>query len=767
MNGPRISLAPCGVSLLLATMAVLVCVSRGADVVSAQGTPKLDFARDIQPLLKESCYGCHGPAQQLGGFRFDQRSSVRKVRGRLQAGSSATSTVYLRVSGTEFGPQMPPTGALQAEQIAVIKDWIDQGAPWPDELAGDDAAPPPPDPTATRLIETLRGGDRQSFATIISEQPHAIDRRAAGGATPLMYAASYADATAVRSLLDRGADVNAANEAGATALMWAVGDEHVTRLLLDYGADVNAMSLQGQTPLSIAAGRFGSSTVVKLLLDYGASPAMPAGPGAVQSSSGIGLALIRAADSGDAAVFRMLVQRGADLKAAGALGLVLAARSNCGTCVEMLLAAVPQAGLNRALVALAPIGDQPLLARLIDRGADVNARLTNVRRDMAGRTPLMLAASSDRIPIEVVRMLIARGADSNARGPAGETALDLARRHGETVVVDALLEAGATPGRGFPTATVTAKPAASVQAALERTIPLLQRSDVTFVQKAGCLSCHNNTLTAMTLATARAHRVPLDEGIAREQRKAISAVVEGRRDLSLLGSEIAITAGNILTSLAADDYAADITTDAMASFLKGRQMADGRWRDVFVDHRPPIQTSDIDVTAVAIRALRVYAPKQRRAEYDTAIQRGITWLLGVEPRTTDGRALQLLGLMWGGVDPKHEGVRAAARALLAEQRSDGGWGQLPTLASDAYAAGQAMVALKESGALGVTDAAYQRGVRYLLTTQLEDGSWYVKTRSLAFQPYFESGFPHGPDQWISMAASNWAAMALALAAPPK
>jgi hypothetical protein len=89
---------------------------------------------------------------------------------------------------------------------------------------------------------------------------------------------------------------------------------------------------------------------------------------------------------------------------------------------------------------------------------------------------------------------------------------------------------------------------------------------------------------------------------------------------------------------------------------------------------------------------------------------------------------------------------------------------LPTLGSDAFATGQALVALKEAGAAVTTDAAYQRGVQFLLSTQLEDGSWYVKRRSLPFQPYFESDFPHGPDQWISAAATNWAAMALAPAA---
>jgi hypothetical protein len=86
--------------------------------------------------------------------------------------------------------------------------------------------------------------------------------------------------------------------------------------------------------------------------------------------------------------------------------------------------------------------------------------------------------------------------------------------------------------------------------------------------------------------------------------------------------------------------------------------------------------------------------------------------------------------------------------------------QSATLASDAYATGQALVALRESGVLKTSDTAYRKGAQFLIRTQLEDGSWYVRSRSITFQPYFESGFPHGHDQFISAAATNWAAMAL-------
>ena len=107
----------------------------------------------------------------------------------------------------------------------------------------------------------------------------------------------------------------------------------------------------------------------------------------------------------------------------------------------------------------------------------------------------------------------------------------------------------------------------------------------------------------------------------------------------------------------------------------------------------------------------------------------------------------------------------AARALLACQRPDGGWSQLPNVETDAYATGQALVALKLSGQVSASDPAYQRGVGFLLRSQLTDGSWLVRSRTFPFQPYKESGFPHGKDQWISAAGTSWAAMALTLSTP--
>jgi hypothetical protein len=277
------------------------------------------------------------------------------------------------------------------------------------------------------------------------------------------------------------------------------------------------------------------------------------------------------------------------------------------------------------------------------------------------------------------------------------------------------------------------------------------------------VSCHNNTLTVLTTGAVRKSGLPVDERIASNQVKKIAAYIETWRERALQGVGIpgdSDTVSYILLGLAAGNHAPDEATDAMARFVKGQQYPDGGWR-VFA-HRPPIESSDIQVTAVSLRSLQVYGPKAKRAEYQAAVERAADWLIKARPQTAEDRAFQLLGLKWAGVNSAQAVIREGVRGILAQQRSDGGWAQLPSLASDAYATGLALVALREAGAVPATSPAYTRGVAFLLKTQLEDGSWYVKSRAIPFQPYFESGFPHGHDQWVSMAASNWATMALAL-----
>jgi ankyrin repeat protein len=735
--------------------AALFCACAWSEA-SAQEPVKIDFARDVQPLLKTHCIDCHGPKQQKNGFRLDRRRDAMRggTSPMISPGNSQASRMYLRVAGDQHGQRMPLDGALPTDQIKVIKEWIDQGAKWPDEAAGETPAAPP-DAKATKLMELLRKGDRVAFQKLLKEEPKAANLKGPDGSTPLMYAVLYGDVDAVRLLLDSKADPNVRNEAGATALLWAVDDLEKTRMLLEAKADPNVRSDDGRTPLLSAITRVGCGDVVKLLLEYKANPSATA-----HSYRGPTTPLRQAADFGDDALVKILIESGADLKGTAMFAVISALNANSPACVDHFIKSVDPRAMKGALLFLVPprgspngFGNATLIKKAIAQGADVNAK------DEVGCTVLMLAAGSEAFSPETIKLLIDEKADVNVKSANGETALDYAKRGGQTKVVELLVKAGAKEGKPNAQPLLKPKRAASIRAALERTLPLIQKSDVIFAQKSGCVSCHNNSLTAMTVSAARKNGFTVDEAASRTSMKATAAFVDLWRERSLQYWPIpgdAATVSYLLVGLAAEYYPRDLATEAWARYLKNRQAADGRWSDP--SHRPPLEASDFQATATSLRALQAYAPKSRRAEYDTAIERAVDWLKSARPTSTEDRAFQLLGLAWSGA--KKESMNDAARDLLAGQRADGGWGQHSSMASDAYATGQALTALHAARAITTTDAAYEKGIEYLLSTQLEDGSWYVRSRSIPFQPFFESGFPHGHDQWISVAATNWAAMAL-------
>ena len=136
----------------------------------------------------------------------------------------------------------------------------------------------------------------------------------------------------------------------------------------------------------------------------------------------------------------------------------------------------------------------------------------------------------------------------------------------------------------------------------------------------------------------------------------------------------------------------------------------------------------------------------------------MNWLEQQTPNANAEKAFLLLGLSWGNGDAAR--IHSLRDDLLRDQNENGGWSQLPNLQPDAYATGLTLYALHQAGKLSTNDPRYQRGIEFLMKTQKEDGSWHVVSRSFKFQPYFESGFPHKHDQWISAAATGWPLMAM-------
>jgi hypothetical protein len=299
----------------------------------------------------------------------------------------------------------------------------------------------------------------------------------------------------------------------------------------------------------------------------------------------------------------------------------------------------------------------------------------------------------------------------------------------------------------------------SHRAAVERSIALLERSTGTFFVNGACAACHAQNVTDLATMAARQRGVAIN-GEAAAQRATGSlarfvALASGLLE-RLDGPTVDIPLFT-LSGLAAGGYPADRATDAMMFNVVAQQRADGNWHRGGVA-RPPIEDGDFSGTALGVLALKRYGIPGRGAEMNARSERAMKWLRAAKPVSTEDQAFRLLGLAWGGADPAS--LDRYARELLAIQRADGGWAQRPEMGSDAYGSGVALFALRESRVRAASDAAVKRGMTYLLNSQRPDGSWYVRSRSPKFQPYFDGGFPYEHDQWISAMATGWATAAL-------
>jgi ankyrin repeat protein len=581
----------------------------------------------------------------------------------------------------------------------------------------------------------------------------------------LVGAASRGDTAAVKVLLARRADPNARNFLKITPLMIgaAFGDLEMTRALLAAGAQLEATSLYG-TALTFAA-QTGNDPVVRHLLQKRAN---------VNASRPDGITVLMLAARADRpAAVRELLARKAPVNARdnnGATALIHAARAGSIAAARVLLehgAALETADLQgwTPLMHAAVNGHTDLAALLLEKGARVDAR------DKADRTPLLATASYGDQPA-TIRALLAGGAQIDARDAKGRTALALAEACGYAASAQALRDKRA--------ASVTADVAASTSTprqAIAASLPLLEHSMQVFESRTGCASCHQEGLGRVTTGLARERGFPIDTVFAQTQAKRVLAFLADRRpviskaaeDPAVLKNlsddaigELTPIGGYLLNGLAAHDQPANGILAAEAVVLARQQTPDGCW--TFAVPRVPMQSSRFTMTALAVRAMRAYAPKGRATETGWRIVRAKRWLLTAPAETTEDQAMRLLGLKWAGAS--REERQQAILAVRAAQRPDGGWAQRNSLKSDAYATGQALFALNQAGNIPVTDPTYRRGMAFLLRTQDDDGSWFVNKRALPLNDYFDAGFPHGQSQFSSFNATCWATMALLLATEP-
>jgi ankyrin repeat protein len=303
--------------------------------------------------------------------------------------------------------------------------------------------------------------------------------------------------------------------------------------------------------------------------------------------------------------------------------------------------------------------------------------------------------------------------------------------------------------------------AGSARRAVERALPLLQESAATWTRVAKCFSCHHQGLGSLAVAVARERGFRVDD-----QRLAAQLAV-GHAELAPpavsvpIGTNVGRLASTFaLVALGASGVPRDDATDRETLRILGSQHVSGHWTPFPL--RLPLEGSFVSQTAWTIRALHLFPSPAVQKDADSQLAHALDWLGRQKLLETEDVVMQLLALGWSGA--ASDRIQRTASQLLALQRADGGWAQTAERPSDAYATGQALVALNQAGGMSPTSAPFKKGLAFLTHSQHLDGSWLVQTRHTWKRglPYVASGFPYGRNQFISYAGSAWASMALAL-----
>lgn len=406
-----------------------------ADKLPAPATLTVDYDKHVRPIFASKCFGCHGPKQQQSGLRLDLRQNA--LRGGdygpvINPGNSAQSKLIVRLVGSNAGLQMPPSGALEDSEIAVLRAWIDQGAEMPGRANFEVAPPKPVDPKVKALIDAIHKQDSAAVRSALKTTPSLANAADANHSSALMHAAWRGSLETVKMLLDAGADPNAHNDREATALHWAANSPEKIRLLLARGANLSAKTVEGRTLLHIVAMQPAGAGMMRELLGAGANP---------NARSITGMTPLFGAVNASLETTKLLLAKGADVNAkseTGATALMMAAFRG-DEAVELLVShgADVRARTKRGETALANAANRGHLGAvklLLSKGADVNAM------DYRGYTPLMHAAYCDTVSTELIRLLLDRGADVRATGE-GETAITLATKRGDTEISRLLRQA--------------------------------------------------------------------------------------------------------------------------------------------------------------------------------------------------------------------------------------------------------------------------------------------------------------------------------------
>ncbi len=298
----------------------------------------------------------------------------------------------------------------------------------------------------------------------------------------------------------------------------------------------------------------------------------------------------------------------------------------------------------------------------------------------------------------------------------------------------------------------------SIRDAVAKSLKRIEQGSASYITKRQCFSCHHQAMPVLVMTSAQRRGLIVDNEKLRTQIEFTLATFQPNYERIRKGQ--AIPGGNTMAAYAlltldAADHAPDETTSALVEYLLQKQKSDGSWPALA--KRPPTEGSSFTNNALALRVLQKYGTEEHKERIELASSKGREWLAKNEPADTEDKVFRLRGLVTAKAD--QDKIDAARDQLRKDQRDDGGWSQAPDRESDAYATGTVLMALRQAD-VKPDDAAYAKGIKFLLRTQTADGAWLVETRSRPVQVFFDNGDPGGKSQFASFSATCWATLAL-------
>lgn len=324
-----------------------------------------------------------------------------------------------------------------------------------------------------------------------------------------------------------------------------------------------------------------------------------------------------------------------------------------------------------------------------------------------------------------------------------------------------------------PIAVISPATPEQAQAAVEKALAYLQAESAAWFGTRKCAACHHVPMPIMAMLEAERHGYAINKAYALDTIEASLGSVDKMIAARLMNGPNdppdtrplarGVNPGQVFMAVAA--LSQDSLNDGQRESVKRinediikKQQPDGSWE--FFLSRPPINENQVSDTVWMILSLLGQPGHEPSADERAAIEKGMAWLATAQlPGQQQDKALQLLLALRLG--KSRADSQPLVDELLAMQRPDGGWGQLPDLPTDAFATGETLYVLSLAG-YQADDRAIKRAIDFLVSTQQPDGSWPMKSRS---SPDGSTGGSAKLLTPINCGAASWATMSLSRLVP--